>query len=65
MKPSEISENAVYLAKALTTSRPARRVIRIIGDAVFYSSGGNQNHSCQLKTFARAVKGKFEIAGAQ
>lgn len=52
----KIVEGGVYYPKKLNASRRFRRVISIVNDRVFYSSGGDKNHCCALYVFKKATQ---------
>lgn len=53
LKPQDIKEGSVYYPRydRLYIRYKFRRVIRILGDTVFFSTGGDKVYSCSMTTF--------------
>lgn len=44
---------------AENSRRPIRRVVGVVSEKVFYSTGGDRNYTCNLKTFAQWADSKI------
>jgi len=53
LKMSDLKEGGVYYSRSMSPAlkRQYRRVVKILDGQVFYCSGGEEIHSCSIKTF--------------
>jgi len=54
-EPLQVQEGKTYYPKAKKARFNHRRVVRIIGNRVFFSNGSDSIYSCSMKQFLRVV----------